>query len=609
MLNTDIKHDFPSYQPAGEDHYVICIDDDVTFLKSMEILLSEKISDAPANGIFYRVICLSCPLEALEMIRELIQDGEIISMIICDHNMPHMSGTELLAQAKRLSPHSSRVLLTGYAGLESAVEAINNQILDKYLTKPISDEQDFIQSLWQMLKMHFVNLQLRRSEEKVRFLAYKDGLTRLPNREAFRDRLTQALALAHRYGRMMALLSLDLDNFKRINDTMGHSAGDRLLQFVAQRLHDCVRSSDCVTHGIPDEQVARLGGDEFTVMLSEIGDGTDAAIVAERIVQALSSPFDLGGHEVIITPSIGISVFPVDGQNVETLLKNADMAMYQAKRSGKNGFRFYDQSLGDEALKRMVMEGQLRKALARNEFILNYQPQIDVATGCITGTEALLRWKNDELGIVSPADFIPILEDTGLILAVGEWVLRTACAQAKAWQDAGLSIPRMGVNLSARQFSQPDLAAMAAAILEETGLSAHCLELEITESMVMGDGEESLNTLHALKAMGVQIAIDDFGTGYSNLGYLTRLPIDRLKIDQSFVRNIGSPSDSAIVSTVIAMAENLKLSVIAEGVETEMQRHFLETRQCREMQGYLFCRPITAEGIPDLVSRLSRLSA
>ena len=450
--------------------------------------------------------------------------------------------------------------------------------------------------------------ELRRAEERIRQLAFIDSLTRLPNRELFKDRLSAALALAKHYSRRVGLLFMDLDHFKRINDTLGHSVGDLLLQATAERLRQSLRGSDTVSRlDLDDERsetIARLGGDEFTVLLPEIRRGEDAAVVAERIRRNLSKPLVLAGHEVFVTPSIGIALFPEDGDNPETLLKNADMAMYLAKRQGRNLYRFYDASLNDAALKRLTMENQLRKAIEQNELSIHYQPQLDLPSGRINGVEALLRWRSVMLGSVSPVDFIPLAEETGLIIPIGEWVLRTACQQAKTWQDEGIDLQRMAVNISVLQFVQPSFPGLVARILKETSLAPDALELEITESLLMKDPDGATCTLQALKNLGVQLAIDDFGTGYSSLSRLKQLPLDRLKIDKAFVREVNSqPDDAAIATAVIAMAESMGLRVIAEGVENEAQLRFLRSRNCDEVQGYYLSRPLPVDEVTQILHR------
>ena len=445
----------------------------------------------------------------------------------------------------------------------------------------------------------------QRAEDKIHQLAYFDSLTSLPNRESFKERLRQKVARATHHANPFATLFIDLDDFKRINDTLGHAVGDLLLKAVAERLVGGVRTSDAVTRfadGHGEELVARLGGDEFTILVSDLQNSEDAAAVARRILAMLSKPFTLAGHEVFITPSIGIAVFPQDGEDAETLLKNADTAMYSAKRAGKNLYQFYDVSMNATALKRLTLDTHLRKALDQGEFVLHYQPQMDLVNGSIDAVEALLRWHNPELGMVSPAEFIPLAEENGLIIPIGEWVLRTACAQAKAWREDGLPLSRVAVNISALQFAQTDFIALIAQILQDTGLEPNGLELEITETLLAMDVERTVHTLSVLKDMGLQLSIDDFGTGYSSLSYLKRFPIDRLKIDQSFVRDIVSdPDDAAIAMAVIGLASSMNLGVVAEGVETEAQLQFLKDKRCHEVQGYYLSRPLPPDELVSLL--------
>jgi diguanylate cyclase (GGDEF)-like protein/PAS domain S-box-containing protein len=442
-------------------------------------------------------------------------------------------------------------------------------------------------------------------EDKIRELAYFDSLTGLPNRESFMMHVDQSIKSANRHQQKLAALFLDLDDFKRINDTLGHTIGDLLLKAIAERLLNCLRSSDVIGHtaeNVSTNMVARFGGDEFTILLTEIRDSADAAVVAQRIMDALMCPLNLAGHEVVITPTIGIAIFPEDGDNTEVLFRNADTAMYSAKRRGKNHFQLYNNAMNVSALERLTMENQLRKALERNELLLHYQPQQELDSGRIIGVEALLRWQNEELGNVPPDRFIPMAEDSGLIIPIGEWVLRTACAQIKAWQDTGVPITRMAVNISVRQFMYPGFLQLVSAVLEETGLDAESLELEITESLLMQDTEGAIQILHDLKALGVLLAIDDFGTGYSSLSYLKRFPIDRLKVDQMFIRELlTSPEDAAITRAVISMANNMDLRVIAEGVETAEQLSYLTDENCHEIQGYYLSRPVPAHEICSLV--------
>jgi diguanylate cyclase (GGDEF)-like protein/PAS domain S-box-containing protein len=431
----------------------------------------------------------------------------------------------------------------------------------------------------------------RRAEQRIRHLAYYDHLTNLPNRQSFQEHLRAALARATRHKRMVALLFLDLDHFKRINDTLGHAIGDRLLQTIAARLLGCVRKSR--TGATESEAtVARLGGDEFIVALSDLQKHDDVTPVAQRILAAVSEPVRLDEHEIAVTASLGVSVYPHDGGDDEALLKNADVAMYQAKDAGRHSYVFYDRALNDVTYDRLSLEAKLRRALERGCLSLHFQPQVVMPTRKPVGVEALLRWNDAELGSIPPERFIPIAEESGLILPIGEWVLKEACAQVRRWQRAGFPSLRLAVNLSIRQFRNRDLAEMVRNALDSARLDPQFLDLELTESMIMQDALNTRRTLEALKEMGVRLSIDDFGTGYSSLSYLRSFPIDTLKIDRSFVRDISADTDNAIVAAIIAMARTLKLEVIAEGVETEAQGAFLQLHGCRLAQGYLFCEPL-----------------
>jgi diguanylate cyclase (GGDEF)-like protein len=430
---------------------------------------------------------------------------------------------------------------------------------------------------------------------QIEHLAYHDALTGLPNRPLFMDRLRIAMAQANRDRRKVAVLFFDLDRFKGINDSLGHSVGDELLRAVGGRIQSCVRDGDTL---------ARLGGDEFTLLLPAVTQSTDATRVAQKLIDTFKAPFQVDSRELFITSSIGISHYPDDAQDAEALLKNADTAMYGAKERGRDTFQLYTAALNPQALERLTLENSLRKALAQNQFVLHYQPIIDTASGELHGTEALLRWNHPDTGLVRPKDFIEMAELTGVIISIGPWLLRTACAQTKAWQDRGHPRLSVGVNLSARQFLQPHLVTEVRTALQQSGLAAEFLELEITEGLAMQNAEITNETLRALKELGVRISIDDFGTGYSSLGYLRRFPIDTLKIDQSFVRDIHvDPGDAAIVTTVIAMAGSLGLRVVAEGVELEEQLAFLRGHRCDLVQGYLFGAPMPPAELVALMDR------
>jgi diguanylate cyclase (GGDEF)-like protein/PAS domain S-box-containing protein len=433
----------------------------------------------------------------------------------------------------------------------------------------------------------------KQAEAKINYLAYHDTLTGLPNRVSFEERLDKAVASAGFEGKSLAVMFLSLDRFKKFNDTLGHLIGDQLLHSVAERL----------TVNMPEgNKVARFGSDEFAFLLNGIGDAEDASRMAGEFQRILDAPFNVDGHELYVTSSIGIGLYPSDAADAQGLLKNAGAALYRAKQLGGNSFQFYTADMNERALHRLALENQLRWALERNEFRVYYQPQVSIETGQITGMEALVRWQHPELGLVSPAEFIPLAEDTGLIMPLGEWVLRTACAQARAWQNCGFKNLHVAVNLSPRQFQQSDLVLMVETLLKETGLDAASLELEVTESSVMKNAASAISTMRELKAMGIKISIDDFGSGYSSLSYLKILPIDILKIDQSFVRDMTTdPKDAAIAMAIIQLAHSLQLKVIAEGVETKDQLRFLRLLRCDEIQGYLFCRPLPVEAFEQLL--------
>ncbi|MFQ5487552.1 MAG: EAL domain-containing protein, partial [Gammaproteobacteria bacterium] len=425
------------------------------------------------------------------------------------------------------------------------------------------------------------------AEERLHHLAYYDMLTNLPNRALFMDRIEHAMSRRRGSAQRLALLFLDLDRFKNINDTLGHDVGDRLLQTIARRITECVREGDTV---------ARFGGDEFAILLEDVASSDAVGQVARKFIEVIEQPIGVDGHELFVTASIGISFFPDDADNANILLKNADTAMYRAKDTGRNTYQFYSREMGTKAFERLSLETSLRHALERGEFLLHYQPQVDIQSGGIIGVESLIRWQHPELGLVQPLKFIPLLEETGLIVPVGEWILETACAQLKAWEEVRGVSPRLSINLSGRQFFDPGLMMQLDQLLRKTGLAPQALELEITETVLMQNDRASRDNLGALQELGLRLSIDDFGTGYSSLSYLKRFPIDTLKIDRSFIRDLTiDPDDAAIVSAIIVMAHSLKLEVVAEGVETREQLDFLKSKQCDAMQGYLFSKPVSAQ--------------
>jgi diguanylate cyclase (GGDEF)-like protein/PAS domain S-box-containing protein len=446
---------------------------------------------------------------------------------------------------------------------------------------------------------HFVGIvnditEQKQYEEQLERQNNQDALTGLASRSLLRDRTEQAIAYALHHKRFVALLFIDLDNFKRINDSLGHGSGDNILRTLADRIAGCIREHDTL---------ARLGGDEFVLVVSDMASLQDATLMANKVLQAIAQSISAGGRAIDISGSIGMSVFPTDGDDYDTLLRNADAAMYKAKHHGGNTFRFYTGDMNAEAMRRLELESGLHRALGHNELILHYQPMLNLTTGEVSDAEALLRWRTDDGGLISPAEFIPIAEQTGLILPIGEWVLRTACMQARRWQLSGMEM-RVAVNLSTRQFRDHNLADMVRKCLAESELPPRLLKLEITESAVMDDADVATDILNELKKQGVQISVDDFGTGYSSLAYLRRFPIDQIKIDRSFVQDMSENTDAAaIVRSIISLARNLRLQTVAEGVETEAQRDLLVQAGCDLLQGFLFSRPLPAENIPALYQR------
>lgn len=434
----------------------------------------------------------------------------------------------------------------------------------------------------------------RTLSRRMSFLAQHDSLTQLSNRMVLNDRLTQAIAMAHRHGKKLAVLFLDVDRFKHINDSFGHAIGDRLLQSVSKRLLSCVRRSDTVS---------RQGGDEFVILLSEVTRAADAAICADKILQTLSVPHDIDPHHLHITASIGIATYPDDGTETEMLMKNADFAMYDAKENGRNNYKFFKPEMNARAIERQALESGLRQAIEREEFVLHYQPLMNLDSGTIIGAEALVRWRHPERGLVPPVEFIPVAEETGLIVPIGRWVLREACRQARAWADAGMPPTRISVNVSAVELRSDDFVARVRAVLTETGLNPNYLEFELTETFLLQDWKSTAAVLHALRDMGVQLALDDFGTGFSSLSHLKRFPIDTLKIDQSFVRNLSmDDGDASIVRAVISMGKSLHKRVVAEGVETREQLTFLQQQSCPEGQGFYFSKPMAAGALGQLLN-------
>jgi diguanylate cyclase (GGDEF)-like protein len=517
-------------------------------------------------------------------------------LVISDIDMGGMSGLELVPHVHSLSPDTVVVMVSGNQDIEFAIKALRVGAFD-YITKPI-DLRHVEASVERALnhcnllkekrlyKEQIENLLQQRTAE-VDWLANFDTVTQLPNRALFEDRLTQAVAIAKTTNQSLGVLFISLDQFKKVNDSLGHGPGDTLLREFAERLKSCISKSDTV---------ARFGNDEFALLRNQIDDANDVIETIGSLSQVLRFAFDLPGHELFATASVGVSLFPLDGDDCQTLLKNAGAALYKAKRSGGANYQFFTADMHELATSRLALESNLRRAIQNEEFLVHYQPRVSVDSLAITGIEALVRWQHPQLGLISPSEFIPLAEDTGLIVPIGEWVLRTACLQGRRWRDQGFAPVQIAVNISARQFHDQDLAQTVIRILDETGLPPNYLELEITESSIMQNAEFAAGMLNRLKSRGINISIDDFGTGFSSLASLKRLPIDALKIDQSFVRDATSdPDDAALVMAIITLAHNLRLKVIAEGVETEDQLRFLQLLRCDEIQGYFFSRPLPAE--------------
>src|SRR5580692_9736131 len=555
---------------------------------------------SPSDTTFTPVFCEGAEA-AVAAVREALAADDPFAVAFLDMRMPPgPDGVWAASRIRELDPAIEIVVCTAYSDVDprdiGAMVPPEEKL--SYLQKPFHPHE---------IRQMTISLASKwRSEHRIVKLAYFDALTGLPNREQLRNRLNSTLTSAKQHQRMLAVLYLDLDNFKRVNDTLGHAVGDELLRLVAARLRSSLRSEESVDD-LPtarSSHIARLGGDEFIVVLPSIRSADDAAAVAARLIAELQEPMRLALHTLVVTPSVGVALFPGAGVEVDTLLRNADLAMYFAKRKGPGMFAFFDPSMNDAALHRFTLEAKLRGALERGEFTLHYQPQFDVRTGGVSGMEALLRWTNEELGVVPPAEFIPVAEETGLILSIGEWVLRTACAQTKAWVDEGLPVTRMAVNVSGQQFVLKDFPRLVADIIKEAGIEPSMLELEITESVVMKDEAWAETALAQLKELGVMLAIDDFGTGYSSFGRLRHFAVDRLKIDRSFMTSlIDCSDDRAIAAAIIAMSRSLRINVTAEGVESFPQLLFLQEHDCHEAQGFLFSRALPAADAHKLLRR------
>jgi diguanylate cyclase (GGDEF)-like protein len=562
---------------------------------SLKILIAE---DDPVSRRLLEVMLAKWGYEVLvapdgQEAWNILQEPDAPRLAILDWMMPGMDGVQICraVRKQRAEPYTYLMLLTGKSGKENTVEGMDAGA-DDYITKPFNADELKVR-LRAGRRIIDLQSELLSVREALREQATHDPLTGLPNRLLFSDRLTQSLATAKRREKLLAVMFLDLDRFKIINDTLGHNVGDQLLTHVANRLTTVLRDGDTI---------ARMGGDEFTIILCDLDTTDEAAAIAGRVLDAFTGPVSLNGREMFISTSIGISIYPQDGSDVETLVRNADSAMYRAKELGRNTYQFYSASMDAESAARIALDSGLRKALEQKEFVTHYQARVDLNSGKVLGAEALVRWQHPEHGLIPPAKFIQLAEDTGLIVPLTEWVIHTACSQNKVWQEAGLLPMDITVNISTRSFQQGDLIKIVQEALSQNSLEPKYLKLELTESTLMHNPDVAVSTLEKLKAMGVKIMIDDFGTGQSSLSYLKRFPVDAVKIDQSFVKDITTtPDNAAIAGAIIAMAHSLKLKVIAEGVETLEQLEFLRSLNCDEMQGYFVSRPAPVDEFTHLL--------
>ncbi|MEZ5566848.1 MAG: EAL domain-containing protein [Halioglobus sp.] len=576
---------------------LVCDDDQNVRLLTRQCLEAEgMIVVEAANG-----------LEAIDMFVRERPD-----LVFLDVEMPGMTGLEACQRIRQMPQGESIpiMIVTGSddrSSIDQGFEAGATQ----YKTKPVNWSL-LGRDVQYMLRASNAFNSLKRQEDRLRYLAYYDPLTSLPNRRSFNEQLNRILKRAQRHNESAALLFIDLDHFKRIIDSIGHARGDRLLVEIARRLTLELREEDAINYfsesnaiesdeNSTSTEIARLGGDEFTVVLSDVSDISDIEKVARRILDSLSQPIALQSHNPVVTPSVGIALYPQDGRDADTLIRNADTAMYVAKAEGRACYRFYNEEMNAQAVEQLKMEEELRDAMRNHELELRYQPQIDCRTGQVVSMEALVRWKHPERGMVSPVEFIPVAESTGQIIELGEWVMDEVARNCLYWDSLGLKSFRVCVNISPLQFNQRNLPEWVADFLQRSGLPPERLELELTESAIMTDAETNIARLRELKALGVDLAVDDFGTGYSSLSYLKRFPIDTLKIDQSFVSDLDTPDGAAIVDAILALAKTLNLRVIAEGIENEYHLSYLVRNQCDLLQGFYFARPLYPEDVPAML--------
>ena len=560
---------------------ILIIDDDEQIRRLLTLLLADK----------YECVSVASAEAAIAAMTERDFD-----LVMSDINMDGISGLDLLPSVRQHCPHAVVLMISGAHTIETAIEAIRGGAFD-YITKPF--DLNHVEAAVERALQHHTLLTEKRKYEtnleklvlertaRLDYLAFHDSLTDLPNRVLFADRVAQALTIAQRNQQMVGVLFFAIDRFKKISDTLGHTLADVCLTEVAARLGNCVPEGDTI---------GRFEGDEFAVLLTQVEHTEDLVALANVIAAALKPSFNLDGQEVYVTASMGISIFPHDGVDADSILRNAGAALYRARGRGGNNYQFYTSDMNSQALRRLELETNLRRAIENDELVLFYQPQIDYGSGLVVGAEALVRWQHPTLGLLLPAEFIPLAEDTGVIAQLGAWVIRSACIEARRWQDLGHETLRVAVNVSASEFQQPEFLENVSQVLTETGLGGERLELELTETTLMENAEATVRLLNEIRNLGVTIAIDDFGTGYSSLSYLKRLPIDMLKLDRSFVEGITTdPDDAALVTAVINLAHKLRLKVIAEGVETDEHLSFLRRCRCDRGQGYLSGKPMPAD--------------
>jgi predicted signal transduction protein with EAL and GGDEF domain len=590
----------PTATGAGQTPKILVSDDDM----NVRLLTRQCLE---AEGML--VVEAADGHEALEaFIRERPD------LIFLDVEMPGMTGLEVCRRIRAMPQGESIpiMIVTGSDDRKSIDEGFDAGAT-QYKTKPVNWSL-LGRDVQYMLRASNAFNSLKRQEDRLRYLAYYDPLTNLPNRRSFNEQLNRILKRAQRHDTMAALLFIDLDNFKRINDSIGHGRGDRLLVEIAKRLSNELREEDAINYFSESSandlesadgstEIARLGGDEFTVVLSDVGEIRDVEIVASRIINTLSEPIALHSHNPVVTPSIGIAMYPQDGSDADSLVRNADTAMYAAKADGRSCFRFYNEEMNARSVEQLKLEEDLRDAMRHNQLELRYQPQVDARSGAVVSLEALVRWKHPRRGLISPGDFIPVAERTGQIIELGEWVLSEVARHCTYWETLGLSHFRVCVNISPLQFNQPELTRKIRDFLDRSGLDPRRIELELTEGAIMTDARANIEKLKELAALGLDLAVDDFGTGYSSLSYLKRFPINTLKIDQSFVADMSSPDGVAIVDAIIVLAKTLNLRSIAEGIETQEQLRHLVQNHCDLLQGYYFARPLYPEDVPDALRR------